>query len=229
MFRFRFNYQILFGVLATVLAMNANAVIINFQGNVDFVEVDSGGAVYSGDGVGAFFSGSIDVQPDGTFTNGVISNGVTTTTYSCCGLAAESDFSNNAVLDQDDANVINGILGAPVFQAGDQVDSVNIEGDTNTGNGTRLEAGLSYLFPADTFADGLSSFADIFPIFDPDQATAALFFILEDDDSLLDGDEDIYSAFGLLDVPPTPQVPLPAAAWLFGSALLGLVAARKRR
>ncbi|MGI9285452.1 MAG: VPLPA-CTERM sorting domain-containing protein [Pseudomonadales bacterium] len=234
MFRFRCNCQFFFGALATVLAMNANAVVIDFQGSPDIIEVDSGGAVYSG---ATFFSGSIDVQPDGTFTDGVITDGTTSTAFSCpmftdpdtCGIAAGSSFSNNVVLDQDSASLLNTLLGTSNFSAGDTVDGVNIEGDANTGNGTRIEAGLSYIFPSDTFADGLSTFADIFPLFDPDDATVALFFILEDDDNLPDDDDDIYSAFGLLDSPPTPEVPLPAAAWLFGSALLGLIAARKRR
>lgn len=51
-------------------------------------------------------------------------------------------------------------------------------------------------------------------------------YVLEEDAT----GEDIYDAFGELNGPsPPPAFPLPAAAWLFASALFGLFATTRRR
>jgi len=232
-------------LLSLALATHANALTIDFQGNLDIIDSDLGGAVYSGVPLGTVFTGRItNLRSDGSFAGGVISDGTTSTSFSCgqpigttindngevepqCGppltSASGPSVSNNLVIDADQADFINSLLGTPTFSAGDTVDEVNIEGDSETASGTRIEAGLSIFFPADTFADGLTTFAEIFPFFDPTEATVALFFILEDDGNQPD---DIYSAIGLLDM---TTIPLPAAVWLFGSGLLGLLAFRKRR
>lgn len=245
MFKYRCIHRIAFCVLAAGLTMNANAMTIDFQGNLDVIEDDSGGAIYSGVPIGTVFTGTItDLQSDGSFASGLISGGGTATSFNCvqpigttinddgeiepqCGGGSDAGpgVSNNVVIDDEGAALLNSILGPMTFSPGDEIDSINIEGDADTSSGGRIEAGLTYIFPAETFASGLSTFEEVFPFFNPDDATVALFFILEENATR---DEDIYRVLGQLDAAPTPEVPLPAAAWLFGSALFGLVAIRKR-
>ena len=179
-------------------SLNAYTAVINFSGQLDVILLDGGSGIYSGTPVGTKFSGFID---DVT-ANGEIRDGTTLTSFGCCIAAGGLSVSNNFVLDTDDAALINTFAGVSMFNAGDLVDLVNIEGDTLTSGGGRIEIGLSYIFDSNTFSDtSLSNYP-----FDPNDVLLALFFIVEEDAI----GEDIYSSAGQLN-----EMPFPASLWPF--------------
>ncbi len=189
-------------------AGTAYSAVINFNGTLADPDVDDGGAVYSGVPVGTSFSGSID---DVTFI-GSISDGVTPTTFSCCIAAGGLGLSNDTQLDAADAAFLNSLAGAPIFADGDFVDGVDIEGDSTTAGGGRIEVGLSYILDPLAFD---STDPSNYP-FDPNDVLLTLFFIVEENSS----EVEIYNAIGV--------VPLPASVWLLGSAL-GLLGWMRRK
>jgi len=145
---------------------------VNFSGQLDVIEVDSGSGVYSGTAVGTPFFGVIDAQT----ANGKISDGSTITSFGCCLAAGGLTVTNNSALNTEDTTSLNSLAGYSMFNVGDLVDIVNIEGDVTTSGGGRLEIGLSYIFAADTFSN---SSLDNYP-FDPDEVLLDLFFIVEE-------------------------------------------------
>ena len=166
---------------------------INFSGQLDIVQVDNGGAVYSGVPIGTVFSGAIDFSAadNGQNVDGFISDGTTLTSFTCCIFADGFDVANNEVLDADDAATINAIAGTS-FVPGDILDFIGIDGDAFTSGGGRIEVGLSFVLEPDAFSEN-----DCFDCFPPDPAKVIIevFFIAEENDL----GEDIYSAIGVLD------------------------------
>lgn len=208
-----FFYKInIFALFLVLCPLDAYSATINFAGQLDVIEVDNGTGVYSGTPIGTSFSGFID---DVTF-NGEISNGTTLTSFSCCIAAGGLDVSNDFDLDADTASTLNSLAGTSIFNAGDIVDLVDIEGDEITTGGGRIEVGLSYLFDASTFSD---ESPDNYP-FDPSDVLLELFFILEENGI----GEDVYSGLGKLN-----PVPLPASSWLFGTGIVFLVGLMRRK
>lgn len=195
----------------TLLTGPALAATLNFSGTLEFIEFDDGG-VFSSTPLGTTFTGAVDL--DTGF--GMITNGTITQAVSCCIAAGGLDVTNDEVLTADEATIINFLLDTPRFSGGDIVDIVDIEGDHPTAGGGRIEVGLSYLLEPTAFDDDST---DNFP-FDPTDLIGSAFFIYEEDSF---GD-DLYSGIGRL-----TAVPLPAAAWLFGGALLGLAGVARRR
>lgn len=199
--------------LLVIFTAHADAATISINGALDYVDVDVGGGVYSGRLPGDAFTGFIDDVTAG----GEISDGSTTTSFSCCTMAAGGlSVSNDVELGSDDADRLNALLGELRFMAGDRVDGVDIEGDASTAGGGRIEIGVSYLLEPDAFADEAPG---NYP-FDPDKLILSLFFIYEED---MLGD-DVFSGVGRL-----TAVPLPAAAWFFGSGLVGLAGVARLR
>lgn len=205
----RSSFLVLFLILSPV---NAYSAIINFAGQLDVIEVESGASSYAGTPIGTNFSGFID---DTTF-NGEISNGTTLTSFSCCIDAGGLAISNDVTIDADTASTLNFLTGTSLYNADDKIDIIDIEGDEITTAGGRIEVGLSYIFDASTFED---ENLDNYP-FDPNEVQLAVFFILEENG---DGD-DIYSAFGQLNA-----VPLPASVWLFGTGIIFFTRLMKRK
>lgn len=78
------------------------------------------------------------------------------------------------------------LAGRPIFSDGDLVDGVDIEGDTTTVGGGRIEVGLSYVLDPGAFS---STDPGNYP-FDPNDVLMELFFIVEEDDA----DAEIYNA-----------------------------------
>ena len=184
---------------------------LNFSGQLDIVLADVGGAVYSGLPIGTNFNGAID---DVT-ANGFISDGTTLTPFTCCIAAGALELTNNDTLDPDTAALLNTLAGTS-FVAGALVDTVQLEGDAVTGAGGRIEVGLSLVLDPGAFSD---ENLDNYPP-NPDDILVALFFIAEFGAQA----EELYSVVGELD-----PVPLPAAIWLFGTAILGLSIFRTRK
>ena len=206
-----------FAVTFILTSLNANAVVIPFAGKIDVVNENTGG-IYSLTPDDTFFVGSID---DGTMGGNVgfgnITDGSTPTSFSCCTMAAGGlSISNDQMVDQDFAILVNGLLGDNVLSDGDIIDIVDLEGDATTPSGGRIEVGLSWLLSASAFPD-----EDIgnYP-FDPADVILNVFFIVEQDDSM----DTIYDAFGVV----TP-IPLPAAAWLFPAGLVAGLGWMRRR
>jgi len=183
---FLFVGTCIYSFLFVFISNDAFAAVSNFTGNLDVVMVDEGTGIYSGTPLGTDFSGVINAYT----ANGSISNGTTTTYFSCCIAAGGLSVTNNEVLDEDTVSVLNTLAGSNLFNVGEQVDIINIEGDTTTSGSGRIEIGLSYIFSADTFID---ESLDNYP-FDPNDVLISLFFIAEHD-SL---DNDVYSAVGQL-------------------------------
>lgn len=197
---------------------NVHGAPITFSGQLDSVQVDLGGSVYSGVGIGTNFIGSID---DVTF-DGFITDGTAMTSFSDLIYAGGLAVSNNEALDTSEANFLID-LGYTTYQEGDEIDLINIEGDAFlTGSGGRIEIGLSFIFDPTTFIDNT---LDNYP-FDKNDVQIALFFIAE-----FDSDEnEIYSAIGELDEYGIAPVPEPTTLLLFCTGLLGLAGvSRKKR
>jgi hypothetical protein len=178
---------ILIGFTVLFLSITSvNAGTIQFSGSLDVIELDTGGGVYTGTPIGTNFNGSINEISE----TGVITDGTTATAFGCCIAAGGLDVSNNITLKAGDAALLNSLSGSSFFSAGDKLDVIDIEGDTTTAGGGRIEIGLSYIFAKNTFSNNSPN---NYP-FDPDDVLLSLFFIVEED-SL--GDE-IYSVVGQL-------------------------------
>jgi hypothetical protein len=201
--------------LALAGAPVAQAAAIDFAGRLDVIAVDEGGALFSGVALGTPFSGTID---DVT-ANGQVGGGGRGVSFGCCIAAGALSVTNDRVLPADDAALINALLGADLYQEGDVVDIVDLEGDVQTASGGRIEVGLSYLFDASTFADASPG---NYP-FDPTAVRASLFFVLEQDAA----GEDIYHGLGKLTGAP-PPIPEPASGLLLLAGLGALAAATRR-
>ena len=183
----KINICALFFALAS---LDAYAAAINFSGQLDVIQVNNGGGVYSGTALGTNFFGAID---DVT-ASGNISDGTTLTSFSCCIAAGGLAVSNDLALDAETAALLNTLLGSSMFSEGDLIDGIDIEGDEFTSGGGRIEVGLSYIFDASTFIDDSPA---NYP-FDPNDVLLALFFIFEEDAT----GGDVYSGVGKLDVSP---------------------------
>lgn len=197
-------------LVCSQLASNASAAAINFTGQLDVVQINNGG-IYSATPLGTTFTGVID---DVTAA-GDIDDGTTQLSFSCCLAAGGLSVVNDMPLAAEDAQLLNILVGSNQFSAGDLIDGVDIEGDSETLNGGRIEVGLSYVFAADTFSD---DDLDNYP-FDPAAVLVSLFFIFEEDAA----DNELYLAAGRL-----TAVPLPGAGLLLGTGSLLLLGFTRR-
>ena len=189
---------------------------INFTGHLSYVEVDLGGAIYSGVTIGTIFTGAID---DKTF-EGFITDGVMLTSFNSLIYAGGLEVFNDQELNDSEATSLNS-LGYD-FQVGDRIDTINIEGDRFIGSDDRrIEIGLSFLFDSSTFSNNdISNYP-----FNSNDLKASLFFIAEFNNS----GEEIYSAVGKLYEVSVAPVPEPTTILLFASGLVGLVGFRRKR
>lgn len=199
-------------LVACLCAPRINAATININGTLDIITTNNGNGVYSALPLGMSFNGSID---DTSF-NGVLAGGGISTIFDCCIAAGGLSLFDNIRLDSAAANQLNILAGANLFNDGDFVDGVDIEGDTMTAGSGRIEIGVSYILVEGAFSGTATS---NYP-FNPNDLLLGLFFIVEEDNR---GTE-IYNALGKLQ-----PVPVPAAFWLFGSGLLGLLGMARRR
>jgi hypothetical protein len=182
------SYAFLFSFSPT----NIQASIINFNGDLDYIEFDKGGGIYSGVAIGTEFSGVIDDEN----ANGSISDGTTITSFGCCIAAGGLTVENDVILTEEDASFLNTISGSSQFSNGDKIDAVNIEGDKITLSGGRVEIGLSYVLDSSAFPNNdLRNYP-----FNSDKVKLAMFFIFEEDAA----DQNIFSAGGKIQQPISP-------------------------
>jgi len=174
----------------TALGMDALAVTssehINFIGPLSVIQVDSGGAVYSGVPIGSLFSLEFDLVT-GLST---VSDGTTVTPLTAFfDDGSFFDISNDEILDDaGDVALINSLAGTD-FSVGDIVDIIEIAGEAVTTGGGIMEAGAGYILDPLAFDD---ESPDNYPP-DPDDVILPFFFIAEEDDQ----GQDIYSAVGV--------------------------------
>ncbi|MCL4777184.1 MAG: hypothetical protein KJ054_06715 [Gammaproteobacteria bacterium] len=204
---------LLIGGLVLLLGAPVRPAPIEYAGLLDFVDVDLGGAVYSGRGIGTAFTGTID---DVTFS-GSLSDGVIPTAFTCCIDADGMEFSDNVMVDAAIAARLNSWVGSGgAFAPGHLLDLIDIEGDALTASGGRIEIGLSYVLDPTAFS---GSGAAAYP-FDPADLYVAVFFIFEENAL----GEEIYSAMGNLE-----PVPLPPTLGLLVTGFLASLAVARRR
>lgn len=187
------NYfkSIILGIICAAIfffsVLNINAAVISFDGQLDYIEYDHGGA-YSEVSIGTEFFGGID-DANGS---GFITDGVNVTSFDSQIAAGGLIITNDMMLSTEDADFLNTIAGSQGYTAGDIVDAVNIEGDATTVGGGRIEVGLTYILPHNSFDDNdLSNY----PV-NIDDVELALFFIYEEDNR----GNDIYSAGGRINL-----------------------------
>ena len=99
------------GIILIAGPTNTQASIVNFKGQLDSIQIDQGGGVYSGVAIGTNFNGIID-DVDAT---GFVSDGTTLTSFDCCIAAGGLSVTNDMVLSADDATFLNEIIGSPQY------------------------------------------------------------------------------------------------------------------
>jgi len=199
------------------------AATINFTGAIGFVEYDSGSSIYSGVAIGDTFSGSFTygnsvsdassediVAPTATHYNftgipygGLISDG----TIKAVGENSIVGIGDNDGMG-DDTLFINNLYGTSIPYA-----TISDVWDVSSSNDTQA-FGLA-LYSLDTNLFSGTDFQPIPPTLD--NIDISLFYIEELDAS----GNSIYLATGILS--SVTVVPVPAAMWLFGSGLIGLL------
>ena len=173
---------------------------VNFNGQLAFVEVDEGGAIYSGVPIGSNFLLSFDLLTGSS----TISDGTTITPFSA--FFEDGSFfeiTNNDILDDpDDVALINSLAGTD-FVVGDVIDLIEITGEAPTPGGGIFAAGAGYLLDPLAFDD---ESPDNFP---PDPSDILLtFFIIEEENNL---GQEIYIAVGAAPVVDDTSIVVPNA------------------
>ncbi len=214
-------YAIAFAVLSFT-APRIEAAAVLFEGHLDLILENSGGAIYSSAVPGTLFTGEID---DVTAV-GEITDGSTPTAFTLCCEAGGLALSNDVEVDQNFLDLLDLLApnlppGVPTFSLTDKYDLVDLEGGATTGDG-RIEVGVSMLLKDTAFdSTDLSNYP-----FDESDLLLTLFFIIEEDATT-----EIYNVLGVVDnltLPNTTPIPIPAGVWLLGSGI-AFVAAWARR
>ncbi len=166
-----------------------NSENVTFSGEFDVIDIDIGGGVYTGTPLGTLLTGLVDPDPI-TFSGEIAANTIVTP-FSCCIAAGGLSVANDITLEIDDINLLNSLAGSPLFNVGDILDIINIEGDASTSTSGRIEVGLSYIFHQNTFSnEDVSNYP-----FNQDDVLLSLFFIVEENAT----SAEIFSAHGKLD------------------------------
>lgn len=232
------------GLLSLLAAAPVHSATVNFNGYLVEIIENNGTSVYAGAVPGSLFSGSFtygDSPVDAVETysdpgeadwvfrggsyGGLITDGLTPTS----GVEAELDIINDWVLDAGEALVFSIFAGAPI-PAGTTVDIWSVSSLTSGAFGAFYDD-VELLYNGMVFGIGFYSldgslysglgYQNLPP--DPGAVDGGFFFI-EDADAL--GNTRLL-ALGRLE--SAAVIPVPAAAWLFGSGLLGLIGMAQRR
>ena len=145
---------------------------ISFHGPLSVIQVDNGGAVYSGVPIGSNFTFEFDLVT-GLST---ISDGTIVTPFTVFFEAGSFfEFTNDYILEPEDVALVNSIAGTS-FAVGDLVDLIEIAGETLASGGGLIEMGVSYVLDPLAFDD---QSPDNFPP-NPDDILTTIFFIGEE-------------------------------------------------
>ncbi len=215
----------------TIVSSAASAATFNYSGTLEHIFVDNGTGAYAGAMIGDTYFGVYttensvnDVTPilpclndecEYAFSGPSIISGISNGTVTKSGtdsLVAIWDEYNLEHDDADDINVLSGIS----WSVGTPLDGWL--GDAFLDDGSQMEIGFISL---DTSLYSNRDYRALPP--DP-SSTDLAFFTIEEFDSL---GNTTFLGLGRLNA--VQVVPIPAAAWLFGSGLLGLIGFSKRK
>jgi len=235
-----------FVLAGTVNAETVTASQYSFTATVESVEADTGTGIFTGTGVGDSFSGTFNygltagdigetiIFPSGDEALHVFfryPSSISSAGPSVDGEPTTIGTINDLVFDQETADFVNSLAGTSL-SAGDEIDGWSAESESpgTIYQNDEFYDGVIWLLTlgmAPDFTDNLDFIAQ------PPALNSAIFAILEVQE-YREGLE-VYTAystitsdgFGTGEVELAP-VPVPAAAWLFGSAL-GLLGWARRR
>lgn len=218
-------------ILGLILCQSSHAVTFGYSGTLEHVFVDSGTGSYTGSMIGDTFFGVYSTEDsvsnvtsvlpclvdecEYTFSGPSIISGISDGTTTKSGTDAAVFIWDNYDLEVGDASVVN-LLPGISWSVGTLLDGWI--GDVLLTDGSLMEVGFVSL---DT---GLYSNRD-YRAQPPDLSMADLaYFSIEEYDSF---GNTTFSGFGRLNA--VQVVPVPAAVWLFGSGLLGLIGVIRRK
>lgn len=212
--KIKFNSSILL-----IISANVNAATTCFTGTLGFVEVDIGLTTYSGFTIGDSFSGCFAIGDSSTDASSIVIT-PTASDYSFTGAPYGGIITGGSIVGiedsgtmDDDTVFLNNLYGSNIpystlYDGWDtySFNSAQAFGLTLYSLDTSIISGLDYQILPFTLA----------------QADYAMFYIEE-----TDATGTIYLATGFLT--SVAVVPIPSAAWLFGSGLIGLIGIARRK
>ena len=220
--------SILFVAFVLIMSANVNATTINFTGTLGFIEIDNGSTTYSGLTIGDSFSGSFTYGDSSADASSIVTNPPISADYSFTGAPYGGTITGGSITTigtdsgvgigdndgmGDDTFYINNLYGTSI-----PYETISDTWGTYSSNGTQAFGLDLYSFDTSIFS-GLGF--QILPL-TLGNSDIALFYIEE-----IDTSGTTYLATGILT--SITAVPVPAAVWLFGSGLIGLIGIARRK
>ena len=224
----------LFLLVVSVLIMSTNvtAATISFTGTLGYIEIDNGSSIYSGLSIGDSFSGGFIIGDSSLDASSIDNIAPRATLYNFTGAPYGGAITDGSIITIG-ADPIVGIgdnddMGDDTFYLNNLYETVipyetiSDTWDVSSSNGTQSFGVALYSLDTGAFS-GLDY--KILP-YALEQADYAIFYI---DDTVTDstGTTTTYWATGFLT--SVAIVPIPAAVWLFGSGLIGLIGIARRK
>ena len=224
-------------MLASGLA-SATHLNVTYSGDINFILADDGTGLFSGVGVGDIVTGSFNyglndstavISPDSPGITGETDYLFSGSPYSSNTSSGTTSVSTNdaiIVITNDDPIGTNPPDTTGLTELGTLAGFPISQGDPFDGWTARATSGnIDYGFTMFSFTN-LNLMANESYISMPPAAADVTAFIISETNAV--GDL-IYLAIGTVDMINTTIVPLPAAFWLFGSGLLGLIGMARRK
>lgn len=220
------------GILYVFMTTHVFAATVNFTGTLGVVYEDNGSATYSGTSVGHSFSGSITYGNSETDASSIVINAPISADYLFTGLPYGGTLTDGSTIIStagansqvgignddgmgDDAAIINDLYG-PGATTPTTIADVWVADSSNS----TYNFGMTLYSLNTSLYSGLG-FQSVPPALN---ATDFEIFYIEEFDSQ---GETIYLATGIIN--SVSAVPLPGAAWLFCSGLLGLIGMARKK
>lgn len=228
-----FNLRLLGAVCASIafisLSSNVNAATISFTGTLGFIEMDNGTSIYSELSVGDSLSGGFIIGDSSSDASSIDIIASTATGYNFTGAPYGGSITDGSIVTVAAGSSVgigdNDGMGDDTFFLNNLYDpdipyeTISDTWDVSSENGTQSFGIILYSLDTDAFS-GLDY--TILP-YTLEQADYAVFYI---EDTDVTGATTFLAAGYLTSV---AVVPIPAAALLFASGLLGLVGFARRK